>query len=177
MLHPLTILFSSQPIFILQQILLTISEPVINLTTLYLCYHPCNPSHPLSTPGPPMVFLLLFLLFHRTGRVILSNSISGYVTIQIKPSIRFLQSNETKTQTSVHYLLQKVLASSISLSSFFQHSLPCFLCSVYHKGLSAIAQTCQASSCLRTFELAVPSTWETLPLCLLIALLPRFIQV
>lgn len=66
------------------QILLTISKPIINLTTLHLSHHTHCPSHLLFS-GLPMICLLLFLLLHRAARVILSNCISGYVALLIKP--------------------------------------------------------------------------------------------
>ena len=86
MLYPVT-LFSSEPIFILQ-VLLAISEPVINLTTLHVCWHPCGPLPCVitrTTSGLPAS-----LLAPPQNRVTLPNGTSDYVTLQIKSSRSFL---------------------------------------------------------------------------------------
>lgn len=68
-----------------------------------------------------MVFLCLFLFLHRAARVILSNCVSDYVTLQITPSRDIPQGNEDKIQTSSHHLEGPVFLHVFDLIS--NHSL------------------------------------------------------
>lgn len=119
MLHPLITLFSSKPITNLQQVLLTISKPIINLTAFHLSCHMHHPSQAVFLPALPMDFLLLFLLFCH---------ISGYVTLPIEHSIDFLQNSKNKIQTSAHYFKSSGCLHFFKLID--QDSLPCFLCCI-----------------------------------------------